>query len=190
MKLVNKELIKRANAILFFSRNVKYAYKLKIFKLLYFLDFIHFREVGRPVTDLEYYTYGMGPVPKKFHEEINKDTLPHEIKKSMEIVVEKDEMTGEGRTRFIPKVKVNLKVFTRREQKILQDLALIFKDAKAEEMSEVSHLKNEPWDKTKNEKGMLKKIDFLLALDQKALIDKDTAIDRYNSLKEMKRLFS
>lgn len=191
MKLINKELTKRINAILFFCKNVKYPFKLKIFKLLYFLDFIHFKQAGRPVTDLEYYAYGKGPVPKKFHEEIKEGKLPDELKSCVEIFIEKDELTGADKfTRFSPKAKLNFKVFTKREQDILKNLATIFKDAKAEEMSEISHLKNEPWDRTKNEKGLFQKIDFLLAIDEEALIDKETAIERFNSLREMKNLFS
>jgi hypothetical protein len=32
------------NAVLYFAKNVKYPSKVKIFKLLYFLDFIHYKE--------------------------------------------------------------------------------------------------------------------------------------------------
>lgn len=191
MKLVNKELEKRTNAILFFCKNVKYPYKLKIFKLLYFLDFIHFKQTGQSVTDLEYFTFTYGPVPLKFHEEIKTDRIPEEIKSCIEIFIEKDNLTGEEKyTRFMPRKKADLTVFTKREQEILQFLAIVFKEAKAEEMSEISHLKNQPWDKTVKEKGMGQKIDFLLALDEEALVDEDTAKERYETIKEMKSLFS
>ena len=56
-------------------------------------------------------------------------------------------------------------------------------------MTEVSHLKNEPWDKTKREKGMYKKIDFLLALDKEALVTTEMAKERIRLSKEMKELF-
>ncbi len=191
MKLINKELTKRINAILYFCRNVKSPYKLKIFKLLYFLDFIHFKQVGRPVTDLEYLAFDKGPVPIKFHNEIKENRLPSELKNCIEIFPEKDELTGRDKfIRFVPKVKYNLKVFTKREQRILENLVLIFKEAKAEEMSEISHLKNQPWDKTIKEKGLYQKIDFFLALDEDALINRETAEERYDTLKEMKELFS
>jgi uncharacterized phage-associated protein len=191
MKLINKELEKRINAILYFCETVKYPYKLKIFKLLYFLDFIHFKQVGRPVTDLEYFAFAKGPVPIKFYKEIEENSLPEELAKCIEIFPEKDEMTGKEKfTRFVPKLKYNLKVFTKREQEILKNLALIFKEAKSEDMSEVSHLENEPWNKTIKEKGLNKKIDFFLALDNEALIDKETAEERYNDIKMMKNLFS
>jgi len=37
--------------------------KTKLFKLLYLLDFHHFRETGRSVTGLEYRAWKHGPVP-------------------------------------------------------------------------------------------------------------------------------
>jgi len=191
MKLINKELEKRIHAIIYFSQNVKYPFKLKIFKLLYFLDFIHFKQAGRPVTDLEYHTYEKGPVPMDFQNEINEDKLSKEITRCLNIYIEKDDLTGEDKfTRFIPKIKLNLKVFTKREQKILEELALVFKEAKAEDMSEISHLKKQPWHKTKEEEGLYKKIDFFLALDEDATIDQESAKETYETIIELKRNFS
>ncbi|WP_423905919.1 hypothetical protein [Candidatus Spongiihabitans sp.] len=38
------------NAIAYFSRNTKYCYTIKLFKLLYFLDFEHYRQTGSSVA--------------------------------------------------------------------------------------------------------------------------------------------
>ena len=112
------------------------------------------------------------------------------MEECIEIFSEKDEYTGDDKfTRFVSRKKPDLKVFTKREQKILQDLAFIFKEAKADEMSEISHLKNAPWDKTIREKGQYQKIDFLLAIDKEADIDIETAKERYESSKEMREFF-
>ncbi len=190
MKLINKEFEKRKNAILYFCITVKHPFKTKIYKLLYFLDFLHFKQTGRPVTDLEYYTFSFGPVPVKLHKEISKDKIPEELKDCLEISKEKDETTGEEKyIKLIPKRRPNLDVFTEREKEILEKVATIFKDAQAKDMTEVSHLKNEPWDKTKREKGMYKKIDFLLALDKEALVTTEMAKERIRLSKEMKELF-
>ena len=48
MQDVAKE--KRINAIRYFCKNTKDLTETKLYKLLYFLDFLHFKEVGRPVT--------------------------------------------------------------------------------------------------------------------------------------------
>jgi len=191
MKLVNKELNKRIHAIIYFSKNIKYPFELTMFKLLYLLDFKHFKQTGRPVTDLKYFTFKKGPVPIEFYKEIKEDKLSPEIKKCLDIVVERDDLTGEIQfIRFIPKIRLNLKVFTKREQKILEELAFILKETKAEEISEFSHLKNQPWYKTMETKGLFKEIDFFLALDDEATIDKESAKEIYETIIELKRNFS
>jgi len=191
MKLINKELEKRVNAILFFKAKVKYPFALKIFKLLFFLDFSHFKKYGRTVTDLEYFTFKKGPVPKIFWEQIKNDDLPDEIKKSMEIVVVKDALTEDYIfTQFIAKKKYNLDAFSESEIEILNDLATIYKEAKAEDMSEVTHLKNSPWEKTLKTKGIYMKIDFLLAIDSEAEVDEEEAIQMMEEIGEIKRTFS
>jgi len=39
---------------------------MKLFKLLYFLDFVHFKNYGTTVTGMEYSAWKMGPVPESF----------------------------------------------------------------------------------------------------------------------------
>jgi uncharacterized phage-associated protein len=154
------------------------------------LDFIHFKQAGKPVTDLEYYAYDYGPVPLRLHKEITENRIPEDMKKCIEISAQKDSITGETKIiEFFPKTKPDLGVFSEREMKILEDVALIFKNAKAEEISEVSHLKNEPWEQTVKRIGKFKKIDFMLALDKDALIGRSTAEERMKQIKEMKDLF-
>lgn len=190
MKIINKGLRKRINAILYFCHNVKYPGRTKIYKLLYFFDFMHFKQVARPVTDLEYYTFNYGPVPLKFHNEIKENKLPEELKNCIEISKTEDNLTGKDRySPIIPKKKANLEVFSKRELRLLKRLAVIFRDTRAEEMMEISHLKNEPWDQTVKSKGMVKKIDFLLALDDEDPIDSETAKERVRISKELKALF-
>ena len=62
---------KLINAVLYFSQNTKFCGKTKLMKLLYFLDFMHFKQTGKSVTDLDYFAWEQGPVPKEFFEEIN-----------------------------------------------------------------------------------------------------------------------
>ena len=45
---------KLINAIVFFAKNTKYCGKIKLIKLLYLLDFEHFRQTGRSVTGMDY----------------------------------------------------------------------------------------------------------------------------------------
>ena len=48
--LVSRSRDKLINAILFFAERTRALGKIKLFKLLYLLDFEHFRKTGRPVT--------------------------------------------------------------------------------------------------------------------------------------------
>jgi uncharacterized phage-associated protein len=75
MNLYKQKVI---NSILYFSKNVKHPSKVKIFKLLYFLDFTHFKETGRSVTNYKYYAWDFGPVPVELFNEL-KDEIPKEF---------------------------------------------------------------------------------------------------------------
>ena len=67
--LINHERQKLINAIIYFANNTRYLGKIKLCKLLYFLDFEHFKQTGRPVTGLDYFAWPMGPVPVSLYNE-------------------------------------------------------------------------------------------------------------------------
>lgn len=165
---------KLLNAILFFAKKVKHPSRVKMFKLLYFFDFLHFKETGRPVTNQNYYAWKFGPVPKDLWEELKEGRLPNDFKPylSIEPYVTEDDKQGFN---FKAKKNPDLSVFAPREQKILDKLAFIFEDATPTQMSELSHLKNAPWDRTRQEKGDGALIDYLLALDKDALVTEEEA---------------
>ena len=71
---------KRINAIRFFCRHTRKLTETKLYKLLYFLDFLHFKEVGRPVTDLEYFAWDYGPAPyETFFLKLRRKKLPRKF---------------------------------------------------------------------------------------------------------------
>jgi uncharacterized phage-associated protein len=67
--LITHEREKLINAIIFFANNTKHLGKIKLFKLLYLLDFEHFRQTGRSVTGLDYRAWKFGPVPIDLYQE-------------------------------------------------------------------------------------------------------------------------
>lgn len=69
--LTNHERQKLVEAVLYFATNVKKLGKVKLFKLLYFLDFEHFRDTGRSVTGMDYVAWKMGPVPEVLYSELS-----------------------------------------------------------------------------------------------------------------------
>lgn len=149
---------KLINAIIYFARKTEYCGKTKLLKLLYFLDFSHFKQTGKSVTGLNYFAWEMGPVPKELFEELS-DNMSFD----MEAAIHK--LPTEGFQQIRPKKKFDDSYFSKREMKLLENISYVFKDAQADAMVESTHLKNEPWDSTLKEKGAFQKIDYMLAID-------------------------
>jgi len=190
MKLLDHSDRKIVNAIMFFASRVKYPFKLKIFKLLFFLDYIHFKETGRPVTNLLYKAYPMGPVPERLYEAINERKCSDYFNRNLKLIERPD--IGEGALQFNLRAgrKPNMETFSPREIRILEEVTDIYKNSQADEMSEITHLKNSPWEKTINEKGRFQYIDYMLALDDEAEIPKELAAERKKESEEMRKIFT
>ena len=175
---------KLINAIIYFADLTKYCGKTKLLKLLYFLDFSHFKQTGKSVTGLDYFAWQMGPVPKELFEE-----LSGHMKLDMSDSIHELE-PGEAFQQIRPKKRFDSQCFSKKETKLLKDLAFIFEDAKADAMVESTHLKNEPWDRTLKEKGEFKKIDYMLAIDSDIVsIPYNEAKDRVQERSEMYKIF-
>ena len=173
---------KLLNAVLFFARNTKRVNLGKLSKLLYFLDFIHFRQTGYPSIGLEYYAFERGPVPRDFWVEIRDANVPEDFTGKIGLMLKTDDFAPSYKEVEVHALeKPDLSVFTPRETKILEELAFIYKDASASDISEVTHLSKEPWDITIKNKGRNKPIDYLLSIDEKSAVGLDHATD---SLKE------
>ncbi len=174
---------KLINAILYFAKNTNHCGKTKLLKLLYFLDFFHFKQTGRSVTGLDYIAWQMGPVPKDLFEELS-GTMKPDMKAAIH------DLPEEGFQQIKPKKKFDAQYFSKKEMKLLDDLSFIFKDAKADAMVESTHLKNEPWDRTLKEKGEFQKIDYMLAIDSEVVsLPYDEARQRMEERSEMIKIF-
>lgn len=175
---------KLINAIIYFINNTKSCGKTKLFKLLYYLDFMHFRETGRSVTGLDYYAWQFGPVPKALAEEI-KSPKP-DLNASISIQENNTDFTV-----MKPKKKFDDTFLTKRELRLLANVAFIFKNAKAEDMVEASHLPNHPWDRTIKINGLLAQIDYMLALDDtEASLSLDEVMDRLKDKEGIVKAFN
>lgn len=89
---------------------------------------MHFRETGRSVTNLDYYAWDFGPVPKNLYDEINNP--PSDLKESIFIPAKIDK-NDKSFIELKPKKKFDDKYFTKRELRILKDVAFVFKEANA-----------------------------------------------------------
>ncbi|CAE6971635.1 hypothetical protein R69608_07648 [Paraburkholderia nemoris] len=61
--LISRDRERLQNAMIFFAGKANVLSKSKLFRLLYLLDFEHFRRTGRSVTGSAYEAGEMGPVP-------------------------------------------------------------------------------------------------------------------------------
>jgi len=136
---------KYKNAILFFANKIKNGTlgKLKIMKLLYFLDFDFFEKYGRSITGDVYLRFENGPVPR-MAEKILKEMNGKEIKIESRKVVEgyKDQQHIEALKEF------DLGVFEKEELLMLEELAGKWEKFTGVEMKNASH-GEAPWIATK-----------------------------------------
>ncbi len=185
---MNQYRRKLLNAILLFSKKkVKHLNTTKLSKLLWFFDFQHARKTGYPSTGLQYNAFEQGPVPKAFWLEIKDGQVPEDFQKHLDIIMQRDDFNKEYKELiFRAKRSPDMNVFTPREHKILEDLVYIYKDATAKEMSESSHLENEPWHITYNKKGKNALIDYGLAVDSNTDESKQLIREYFEDIKNFK----
>ena len=180
--------LKLLNAILYFASKTKKPNLTKILKLLYFLDFTHFKETGYPSINLTYYAWGKGPVPKDFYEEVKEGKVPEDFAGKFAIVPSnrwEEEYPERKEYIFTPIGKPNKSVFTPRELRIIETLCDIYRDATASQMTEVTHLPQQPWETTKKTKGLFKRIDYLLAVDNTSPFSSEQAQERLREHREI-----
>lgn len=136
---------KYRNAILFFAKKIQNGTlgKLKMMKLLYYLDFDFFEKYGRSVTGDEYLRFDNGPVPR-MAEKILKEMKDKEIKITTHKVAEgyNDQQRIEATEDF------DLNVFDKEELVMLEEVADKWEKFTGTEMKTASH-GEAPWISTK-----------------------------------------
>jgi len=174
-------------AIAYFLKNTRNCRKTKLGKLLFFLDFTHFKKYGTSVTGYDYIAMPKGPVPIQLYEAITNDSLHEDFRKALSIVEEIDD-DGKSKGFMIqvrPKANIETKWLSPKELHVLEEVATIFRDATAAQMSEITHLKNTPWEKTLREKGPNQVIDYRLALDEDITLGTDELEERLRIQREL-----
>jgi uncharacterized phage-associated protein len=141
--LISTARQKLINAIVFFAANTRYCGKVKLFKLLYLLDFAHFRETGRSVTGVEYLAWKMGPVPLELMQEW--DQLEPDLAAAIDIQLER--VIDFTRERAVPKAAFDDSPFTKRELRLMEELAARFRDDFTQPLVNITHAERGPWDK-------------------------------------------
>jgi uncharacterized phage-associated protein len=145
------------NAILFFLSycNNQYLGVTKLNKLLYYLDFISYRDRGTAVTGDKYIHLEYGPVPAI----VNSQILP-EMKLAGMLDIEEMPYKNKHTVKFASKNVSDISVFNDYEKKLLQAICDEFKAMKTEELVAQTHIEA-PWYYSK----MFDEIDFKNAMD-------------------------
>lgn len=176
--LVERQREKLEEAILFFALRVQFLGKTKLFKLLYFLDFEHYRDTGRSVTGMEYSAWKMGPVPVELYEEIKTATWGNRV-----AFVEIETYRGHRMLTVQARGKFDPSHFSKRELRIMDALATEYAAATADTMVEATHLENLPWDQVYNKENKKQHhIPYALALRKQELEQMQKSIDERNDL--------
>src|SRR6185295_2521583 len=112
---VSRDREKLINAIIYFLGATNHCHTLKLFKLLNFADFEHFRQTGRTITGLEYRALPKGPVPTELLYEL-RHGAGRDLKDAVTFFEVKDEITDALLRRDLkPRVEFDKKWFSKRE---------------------------------------------------------------------------
>lgn len=164
---------KLVNAIVFYASNTNYCGKVKLFKLLYLLDFAHFRETGQSVTDLDYLAWKLGPVPLQVVQEW--DHLEPDLAAAIEIRPE--QVIDHVRFRVVATTRFDESLFTKRELRIMSELAERFRNDMTEPLINITHAERGPWDAIWDQgRGNNQRIPYSLAVgdtnpDREAILE-------------------
>jgi uncharacterized phage-associated protein len=176
--------LKILNGIKYFIGNTNNVGKTKLFKLLYFWDFEHFKRTGYTITGYQYFTFPNGPVPLNLYEGINDDSVPEFL--SEDITIVKEDCGTFTMHKFVAKGKAfDENSMTPKEKKTLMEVAEIFKETSAKDMTKISHWKNSPWDKIYEEGNAAKPIDYFSILDGSEALDLETIKERFELQNEI-----
>jgi uncharacterized phage-associated protein len=168
--LATYEREKLINVVLYFARNTNYCGLTKLFKLLYFLDFEHYKKTGRSVTGLDYFAWQRGPVPVALYDESEMPAPDLAEKVSFELKQIKNQK------RFVkvtPRAKFDPSHFTKRELSLLAKLAKEYRNKLAHQMVEATHIETLPWHQVWNVEGRRQgniPYDYALRKDEKEIM--------------------
>jgi len=138
---------KLVNMILFFTSEINRLFKTKLMKLLFYSDFVNFRNNTLSITGLKYIKNYYGPTPIK-HELLLGELFEKYITYQIEYVKTSKDNVEEYE--FIKSLeKPTMVIFSQEEINSMNEVLNAFKHLTSEEITQCSH-KEEAWTKSKN----------------------------------------
>ncbi|RKZ83264.1 MAG: hypothetical protein DRR19_19395 [Candidatus Parabeggiatoa sp. nov. 1] len=147
--LITHQREKLINVMVYFAQHTQKCGKVKLFKLMYFLDFEHYKQIGRSVTGLNYYAWPLGPVPVALYAEFDVPAADmvncihfeaRSVKNGVMIYIQ-------------PVAEFDKSHFSQRELRLMQTLASTYHEASAEDLIEATHLEPKPWQRVYIQQG-------------------------------------
>jgi uncharacterized phage-associated protein len=150
-------------AVVFFASRTQHCGKIKLFKLLYFFDFEHFRQTGKSATGLDYQAWKFGPVPIELMEEW--EELGADLASLVHIVDEKVIDYDRQAVKVNEGVQFDPEAFSPRQLRIMNTLAEQYRGTYSPKMIDVTHAQNGAWDRVwQDGKGAHREIPYELAI--------------------------
>jgi uncharacterized phage-associated protein len=161
------------NCVLFFAKKTdpKKLGILKLNKLLYYIDFGHYKKYGRPILGDVYIRMDHGPVPSFSYNlfnaafrDKNDDPDSNELRKCVEI--KPDRVKDFKINTIYPKnIDFDASLFSESELKIMETVALAYFSKSGTAMSKETHKDDTPWSKT----PAMQPVDYDLILDKNSI---------------------
>ncbi len=131
-----QSISKLKNVILYFIEKLNGVFVTKMNKLLFFADFVSYRENGQAVTGLSYKAIQYGPVPEHW------DSIYGLIEDIDQVIV--DFGNGNSGQKLVSNVSFDASVFTSEQISVLEKVYSTFKNDTSSKISNRSH-NEEAW---------------------------------------------
>ena len=143
-------LDKLCEMVVYFTEEVK-PWKVKLNKLLFYSDFLHFKRTGYSISGARYSAIPWGPVPEGYSSIF--DFMERNGAISIEVRELKNGGTGE---QFLPveRRRFNEKTFSSDELSVLTDVATTFRNTSTKEIVETSHMEH-GWIENVNDRKLI-----------------------------------
>lgn len=146
----NPSIEKFTEMVVYFSEQMK-PYKTKMNKLLFYADFLMFKESCFSISGVRYNAINMGPVPHNFQ------SVFEYLSNNNEIDIYYSEFSNGGYgEQFIakPNRPFNATIFSITELRVLKKIAEIFKNTSTNDIIELSHLEK-AWKENEQTKNVI-----------------------------------
>ncbi len=146
----NPDFSKFTEMVVFFSEKTE-PFKTKMNKLLFYADFLMFKQSGFSISGMRYKAIEMGPVPNNFQSVFEYLANQNEIE-----ILYTQFPKGYIGEKFIVKGnrKFNPELFTKEELDVLNEIVKVFGKCTTKEMIDLSH-KEKAWKENLNNKGTI-----------------------------------